>query len=104
MNLFPFKYQFFNKSLKVIKSCKTMDQLENTKNWINQIFKRVFQSTFIATIKYKNKIFWNQIPPSIRRNLKPIDPVENDIILLQIRNILSNEIIKKKREVENETN
>ncbi len=28
---------------KVVKSCKTVEQLENTKNWITDIFKREYK-------------------------------------------------------------
>jgi len=106
MNLYTFKYQFYNKTMRVINSCKTIEHLKYTKDWINIILKRVFNSSLKlmeVNVGYQT-IAWIPKPPSPMRSTeftvrKSIDPMDDDVVLIQIRNILRENLIRKYKEI-----
>lgn len=46
-----FQYLYFNKIIAVIRSCKTFDQLENTRKWFDTV---TYHNKF--TVELTNKI------------------------------------------------
>ena len=97
MNQQAFKFNFYFKAMKDIASCETIEHLEITKNWIQGVFKNVLKINFWMAEAPNGQWFPGNY--DFLYNIYTFDSTDKG--LRGIREIITNELVKKWNEINN---